>query len=72
MLVFRGMWRAGWVHLCRAPQDRLAMRQQHFLPLLQSLAITLHLLLPRLACTILTWTSDSQVRECEPDGQAQA
>lgn len=28
-----------------------------------------HLLLPRLACTILTWTSDLGVRECRPDGQ---
>lgn len=34
------------MHLCRAPLDRLAMRQQHFLPLLKSCSYP-HLLLPQ-------------------------
>ena len=37
--------------------------------LCSSLAITLTSCSPRLACTILTWTSDLGVRECEPNGQ---
>lgn len=34
------------MHLCRAPLDRLAMCQQHFLPMLESCSHP-HLLLPR-------------------------
>lgn len=34
------------MHLCRAPPDRLATRQQHFLPLLKSCSYP-HLLLPQ-------------------------
>lgn len=34
------------MHLCRAPLDRLAMQQQHFLPLLEPCSYP-HLLFPR-------------------------
>lgn len=68
MLVFRGMWRAGWVSLQSSP-DRLAMRQQHFL----SAQVLLLLPSPPAPPGSLARSSLGPqtfgVRECEPDGQ---
>lgn len=53
------------MHLCRAPQDRLATRQHHFLPLLRS-CTEAPLLLPE---GLLTQPSHPGVRDCEPNGR---